>query len=81
LSAAAFARHHGLNYTTFSRWRQRQRKTNSAPSFVQVEVSEPAAPVELLVELGAHARLRITSVRQLEWAAGLLRHFNAGISC
>ena len=81
LSAAGFARRHGLNYTTFCAWRQRQVKPKPAPAFVQVEVAEPAAPVELVVELGAHARLRITSACQLELAARLLHHLNALTSC
>ena len=52
LSAAAFVRQHGLNYTTFYSWRQRQRKVKSLPAFVQVEVAAPAARVELVIELG-----------------------------
>lgn len=78
LSAAAFARRHQLNYTTFCGWRQRQAKVKAPPGFVQVEV---AAPVELLVELGASARLRITSVAQVALAVRLLREFNPSTSC
>ncbi len=47
LSATAFARQQGLNYTTFCNWRQRQREAKSVPAFVQVEVTAPIAPVEL----------------------------------
>jgi hypothetical protein len=78
LSAAAFARQHQLNYTTFCGWRQRQVKVKAAPDFVQVEV---AAPVELLIELGVSARLRISSVAQVALAVRLLREFNPSISC
>ena len=44
-------------------------------------LSEPTAPVELLIELGAPARLRITSASQIEWAARLLHRLNAPAAC
>ena len=81
LSAAAFARQHGIGYTTFCGWRHRRAKTQPSPAFVQVELSEPTAPVELLIELGAPARLRITSASQIEWAARLLHRLNAPAAC
>jgi transposase-like protein len=81
LSAAAFARRHGIRYTTFCGWRHRHTKTKPSTAFVQVELGEPTAPAELLIELGAHARLRITSAQQFELAAGLLRRFNASTPC
>lgn len=79
-SAAAFARAHDLRYTTFCNWRRRAKRDPS-PGFVQIELPEATAPAELLVELGAHARLRITSANQLELAAQLLRHLNAPVAC
>ncbi len=48
LSAAAFARQHGLSYTTFCGWRHRQTRTPS-PAFVQVEL--PLASPHLLIQL------------------------------
>ncbi len=39
----------GPNYTTFSGWRQRQRKVKSLPAFVQVEVAAPATPEQVSV--------------------------------
>jgi hypothetical protein len=82
LSAAAFARQHGLTYTTFCGWRGRQAKSKTpagakatagrSPAFVQVEVTAPVAP-ELLIELGGSARLRLTSASQLDLAAALLQ--------
>jgi len=81
LSAAAFARQHSIGYTTFCGWRHRRAKTQPSPAFVQVELSEPTAPVELLIELGAPARLRITSASQIEWAARLLHRLNAPAAC
>ena len=81
LSAAAFARQHGLNYTTFCGWRQRRSKAQPSSGFVQVEVATPAAPAELVIELGATARIRIHSASQIELAARLLQTLNATASC
>jgi hypothetical protein len=81
LCAAAFARQQGIRYTTFCGWRHRRTKTEPAPAFVQVELSEPAPAVELLVELGAQARLRLISAAQMELAARFLHHLNALGSC
>lgn len=68
LSAAAFARRHDLHYTTFCNWRR--RRPAPSPGFVQVELP---VPTELVIELGAHARLRLTSNSQIELAARLLQ--------
>ena len=81
LSAAAFARQHGIGYTTFCGWRQRRTKTPLSPAFVEVEVLERAAPVELVIEVGAQARLRVTSVAQMDLAARWLHRFNALAAC
>jgi hypothetical protein len=81
LSAAAFARQHGLTYTTFCGWRQRRAQPQSAPGFVQVELPAAPAPVALLIELGAQARLRLTDASQIELAAQLLQHLNAASPC
>ena len=81
LSAAAFARHQGIGYTTLCGWRQRQTKAPPCPSFVEVEVAAPAAAVELWIELGSHARLRLTSAAQVELAVRLLHRFHALATC
>jgi hypothetical protein len=81
LSAAAFARQQGIGYTTFCGWRYRRAKTKVSPAFVEVEVPEPTAAVELLIEVGAPARLRISSAGQVELAARFLHDFNALTSC
>ena len=81
LSAAAFARQHDLNYTTFCGWRQRRSKTKPPPGFVQVELPAPTTPAELVIELPACARMRITSAGQIELAARLLQALNATTSC
>ena len=81
LSAAAFARQHDIGYTTFCGWRHRRAKTKVSPTFVEVELPGPVAAVELLIEVGAHTRLRISSAGQVELAARFLHCFNAQASC
>ena len=81
LSAAAFARQHGLHYTTFCGWRHRQAKAKPSPGFVQVELSAEAAPNELVIELGGAARLRLRSGDQIDLAAHLLHRLNLSASC
>jgi len=81
LSAAAFARQQGIGYTTFCGWRHRRAKAKALPAFVEVEVPTPAAAVELLIEVGPHARLRLSSAGQVELAVRFLHHFNAQTSC
>lgn len=81
LSAAAFARCHGLNYTTFCGWRQHRDQTQSSPGFVQVELPPPAAPVHLVIELASGARIRINAADQIELAARLLQSLNPTPPC
>jgi len=81
LSAAAFARQQGLRYTTFCGWRHRQAKAKPTPAFVEVQLTNPAPAVELLVELGAQVRLRLSSAAQMELAARLLHRLNTLASC
>ena len=80
-SAAAFARQHELNHTTFCGWRAQRDKTRTAPAFVQVEVAASAAPVELVIEVGPPTRLRVQSEGQIVLAARLLRSLNAPAAC
>jgi transposase-like protein len=81
LSAAAFARQHQLNYTTFCAWRHRQiDRPGRAPDFVEIELA-PSASSELVIELGRQARLCIHSAAQLELAARLLHTLNAQTAC
>lgn len=42
---------------------------------------QPVEPVELLVELGSAARLRVVCASQLELAARLIQTFNASAAC
>jgi hypothetical protein len=73
LSATDFARQQGVHYTTFCGWRQRRDRGPSSPGFVQVEMPESAPPVELVIEWGGTARLRLTSEAQIPLAARLLQ--------
>jgi len=87
LSAAAFAREHGIHYTTFCGWRARREKSKGSPAFVQVELPAAAVPagkssqtlekVELVIELGVDARMRVDCEAQLALAARLLQKLSA----
>jgi len=77
LSAAEFARRPGLNYRTFCGWRSRRDLAKALPSFVQVEVAPPVAPVELVIEVGRQARMRRQCESQIALAVKLLERLNA----
>jgi transposase-like protein len=81
MSVAAFAREHGIGCSTLHAWRHQARNGKPSPRFVEVELTEPSAPVELLIELGPPARLRLSSVSQIELAAQLLQRVNATKPC
>jgi hypothetical protein len=81
LPVAAFARQHRIRYTTFCGWRQRHAQAKPEPAFVQVELSAPPLPVELVIELGGQARVRLTSASQLDLAARLLHRLNTSEAC
>jgi hypothetical protein len=79
LSAADFSRRHGLHYTTLYGWQRARSKM--VPAFVEVDVSSSAVPVELVIELGPAARLRLSSEAQLSLAARLLQTLHAPPPC
>jgi transposase-like protein len=81
LSAAAFARQQGIRYTTFCGWRHRQAKAQPSPAFVEIELPEQALAAELWLEVGAHARLCLTSTEQVDLAARFLHRFNTLAAC
>jgi transposase-like protein len=80
LTVADFARQHGIHYTTFCAWRQRRDQAKASPTFVQVELTSPTPPSELVIEVGA-VRLRLVSVAQLPLAARLLQLLQEGRRC
>lgn len=76
LSATAFARQHGIVYTTFCSWRGR-RPARPTTGFVEVELVGPSSPEPIVLELGQRVRVRLSSQAQLELAAGLLKRLEA----
>jgi len=71
LSAAEFARQQGIPYTTLCSWRRRSAAQPDV-RFAEIELVGPSAE-PLVVELGRQARMRLSSVHQLELAARLLK--------
>ena len=80
LGAAAFAREHGIGYSTFYHWR-RQARTATAPAFVEVDLSPAPVTESLLIELGPVPRLRLTSAHQVALAAQLLQALQTPRPC
>ncbi len=96
MSAARFARHHGINYSTFCSWIQavrRRRGENAPPS--SAKSADAVRWIEAVVEGGAVApadepgplcvewrcaRLRIATEGQARLAAALLRELE-GAGC
>ena len=77
LSAAAFARHCGIKYSTFAAWvaaRKRIRRPDSGakPVFLVAEVPEESQPVGLEVSLPGGAVLRVSDSFQVKLLAELL---------
>ena len=70
LSAAAFARRHGLNYTTFCGWRQRHGNAPHSPGFVQVELPPAEPATALVLELGSFTRVRLAATPERHEAPG-----------
>ena len=81
LSGAAFARQRGIKYTTFCFWRQQRDKAKASLAFTEVELSAASEPVEVLVELGPQAKVRVSSTSQLSLVAALVRELNPQRSC
>ena len=79
LSPAAFARKHGIRYGTFDVWRRKRRKV--APEVVEVEAVPAPGSVELVIEFGPGARLRVASAAQVALAAQLLQALNSRRPC
>jgi len=81
LSAADFTRRRGLRLTTFYGWLRRRDQHRAAPAFVEVQLPESAPPVELVIELGAGARLRLSAAAQIPLAAQLIGSLNPPRPC
>jgi transposase-like protein len=81
MSGAAFARLHGINYTTFAHWRQRrQRQRQSAENspttiFEEVEVRRPdSSNAGLKVALPGGASVTVSHPEQFPMVAALLKY-------
>ena len=74
LSAAAFARHYGIIYTTFCYWRRQAASlpTSEHPRLVEVVQAVPKDPV-VAIELGALCRIQVSNRDQAKLAAVIIR--------
>ena len=76
LSAYAFARKHPLPYTTLIQWLKKPTSTRRRIAFAEVQLPT-LAPEPLVLELGPHARLRLTSSSQMPLAVQLIKLLQA----
>lgn len=80
MSGTAFARLHGIKYTTFAYWRQRRRRhsleaAEPSPFFEEVEVRHPHRDAAgLKVSLPGGASVRIERADQFPLVAALLKY-------
>jgi transposase-like protein len=79
MSGAAFARLHGIRYTTFAYWRyarRQRRKAEPAKARFHEVMIDPAAPADpvLTIELPGGGRFRLERADQLPMAKALLRY-------
>jgi len=81
LSAADFARQHGIHYTTFCGWRQRRDKAQAAPGFVEIELNGATMASGVVIELGGVARMRVESAGQIGLAVQIVQQLNRAVSC
>ena len=74
LNAAAFARQHGIKYTTFCYWRRRAASlpTSDHPRLIEVVGDFPSnGSVE--IQLGSSCRIQVTNREQATLAAAIIR--------
>lgn len=83
MSGAAFARLHGIRYTTFAHWRKIRRQQRQAdenkPSafFEEVEVRRPdPVAVGLNISLPGGAAVTVTQAEQFPLVAALLKYLD-----
>lgn len=76
LTVAAFARQHGIGYSTFCAWR-RCKASQPRLCFAEIELERSPWPEGIVVELGRQARMRLHSAQQLQLAARLLKELEA----
>ena len=76
LSAYAFARKYQIAYTTLCAWRRRESKGSTSIGFTEVELRGSSAEA-LIIEVGHHARLRVSTAEQMQLAAQFIKHLEA----
>lgn len=81
MSGAAFARLHGIRYSTFAHWRRARQlgREGAAPApagFHEVTI-QPATGPALSIELPGGGRFRLERADQLPMAKALLRYLDA----
>ena len=90
MTGAAFARLHGIRYSTFAHWRMRRRKRPSGSQavtrpalFQEVMMDSAAAPRHegLVIELPMGARVRLERADQIPLIAVLCRHLRENAPC
>lgn len=74
LSAYAFARKQSLPYSTLIQWIKKPKAKGIA--FTEVQLPHHATE-PLILEVGPHARLRLTSSSQIALAVEFLKRFQA----
>lgn len=80
MSGAAFARLHGIRYSTFAHWRKIRKKggSRSASLFEELTLNPPADSGEgLRIDLPGGASTRITRADQIPSAVALLKYLEA----
>lgn len=76
LSIAAFAREQGICYQTFYAWVARSGATPKV-CFAEVELEASSVAESIVIELGRHARVRLTCADQVALTARLLKELEA----
>ena len=80
MSGAAFARLHGIRYSTFAHWRRVRRlgreTAEPAPGFHEVTI-HPAAGPALTIQLPGGGRFRLERADQLPMAKALLQYLDS----
>lgn len=85
MSGAAFAKLHGINYTTFAHWRQKRRRQRQsaeekspAPFFEEVEVRHANRNAgRLNITLPGGASVTVTHPEQFPLVAALLKYLES----
>jgi hypothetical protein len=81
LSAVAFTRERGLDYTTFCRWRRGDVRATVPPGFVEVQCGSPSGSADVTIEIDRVGILRISKPEDIELAAALMDRLRKTSPC